>query len=90
MDNEMAAENLAARINKPLDERFATRNQCDGRSSYRGKAKHRASKGEGAGAANAADMSEGFAAGWRVRREYDGAYKHNSEIFYNGNILTPI
>jgi hypothetical protein len=96
MDNEITAENLAVQINKPLDEHFTTHYRYDGYSSYNGEARYRAAKeafaidGEGAGVTDSVTMAEAFSVGKRFLRKFNGAYKYDGEILYNGNLLIPM
>jgi hypothetical protein len=96
IDNEITAENLSVQINKPLDEHFTTHNRYDGYSKYSRETKYRAAKetfaiaGEGAGVTDEANMAETFSVGKRFLRKFNGAYKYDGEILYNGNVLIPM
>jgi hypothetical protein len=96
IDNEIMTENIAVKVNKPLDEHFTTHYRYDGYSKYNGDAKYRAAKevfaigGEGGGVIDAVTMAEDFSVGKRFLRKYDGTYKYDGEIIYNGNVLIPM
>jgi hypothetical protein len=96
IDNEIVAENIAVKVNKPLDEHFTTHYRYDGYSRYDGETKYHAAKeafaidGEGGGVTSAVNVNEAFLAGMRLLRKFDGTYKYDGEIRYNGNVLIPV
>jgi hypothetical protein len=95
-DNLITTESLVVQANKPLDEHFTTHNRYDGYAKYNGEEKYYAAKeafsidGEGAGVTDAVTMAEAFSIGKRFFRRYDGTYKYDGEIIYNGNKLIPV
>jgi hypothetical protein len=95
-DSEATAENLSVQINKPLDERFTTRNRYDGYFNHSGETKYRSAKeaicikSEADSVSDAVNIADDFNIGKRFLRKFNSAYRYDGVILYNGNVLIPV
>jgi len=95
-DSETTADDLTVQINKPLNEHFTTHNRHDGFFNFNGETKYRAAnerfsmEGEKTSIADTVDCADDFSIGKRFLRKFNGAYRYDSAIFYNGNVLIPV